>query len=49
MSQECHLLSVDCHMWPLPTLELSFPVPGLNWPGAQEGPAASDLESPWVM
>lgn len=51
MSQECHLLGVDCHTWPFPTRSLAFSISGfpLSWPGAQEGPAASDLESPWMM
>lgn len=51
MSQECTcgLLTATCGLYLL--WSLAFPVSGfpLSWPEAQEGPAASDLESPWTM
>lgn len=40
MAWGCHLLGVDCEVWPPPyTVALPSPVPGfpLSWPGTQSG------------
>lgn len=45
----CGVLTATCGLyllWSLTFLVSGFP---LGWPEAQEGPAASDLESPWMM